>query len=92
MIHAKIEDRIKTWKDSPLLFVQDCIEVTPSEQQAQGLHEFVKSNRMTIRSGHGTGKDAFASWVILWFMSTRAFPKVVCTAPTARQLNDVLWS
>jgi len=41
---------------------------------------------------HNTGKDTFASWVILWFSSTRTFPKVACTAPTARQLDDVLWS
>ena len=85
-------DRLKIWKDSPLQFVADCIEATPSDQQAQALHAFPKVNRMTIRSGHGTGKDACASWMILWFMATRPYPKVVCTAPTNRQLADVLWS
>ncbi len=39
-----------------------------------------------------TGKDAFASWIILWFMATRPMGKVACTAPTARQLGDILWS
>ena len=48
--------------------------------------------RVSIRSGHGCGKDAMCSWIILWFMSTRSFPKVACTAPTARQLSDILWS
>ncbi|MEA2000167.1 MAG: hypothetical protein U9N61_12710, partial [Euryarchaeota archaeon] len=33
-----------------------------------------------------------ASWLILWFLVTRLYAKVVCTAPTARQLDDVLWS
>ena len=85
-------ERLKTWRESPLQFVHDCIEATPSDQQAQALHQFQKTKRMTIRSGHGTGKDAGASWIILWFMATRTYPKVVCTAPTNRQLSDILWS
>lgn len=56
------------------------------------LKNFTKSKRNTIRSGHGTGKDAVATWIIWWFLCTRPFAKVVCTAPTFRQLNDVLWS
>lgn len=87
-----ILDRMKSWQNSPLQFVTDCIEATPSDQQAQALHRFPKTKRMTIRSGHGTGKDACASWMILWFMATRPYPKVVCTAPTNRQLADILWS
>lgn len=87
-----ILDRIATWRESPLQFVTDCIQAVPSDQQAEALYNLSRQKRMTIRSGHGTGKDAFASWGILWFMSTRAFPKVVCTAPTNRQLADILWS
>ncbi len=87
-----IEKKLKEWRKSPLLFVNDCIDVTPTDQQAQALRRFAKTRRMSIRSGHGTGKDATASWLILWFMSTRPYPKVVCTAPTARQLSDILWS
>ncbi|MHA1481878.1 MAG: Hint domain-containing homing endonuclease [Candidatus Heimdallarchaeaceae archaeon] len=41
---------------------------------------------------HNTGKDASVSWAILWFLATRAYAKVACTAPTARQLSDILWS
>ena len=91
-MNPRITEKLKEWRNHPLLFVKDCIQATPSDQQAEGLYRFPKSKRMTIRSGHGTGKDAFASWIILWFMSTRAYPKIVCTAPTARQLSDILWS
>jgi hypothetical protein len=92
MINPRVKEKLQSWKDSPLLFVNDCIDVTPTSQQAQALVQFPRTKRMTIRSGHGTGKDACASWIILWFMATRAYPKVVCTAPTARQLADILWS
>ncbi len=92
MFSPHILDRMKEWKASPIAFVNDMIDVTPSAQQLDFLNEVARSKRITIRSGHGTGKDASASWVIMWFMATRAFAKVACTAPTARQLADILWS
>lgn len=85
-------DKLREWRNVPLSFVKDVIDVTPSEQQLDGLAKIGKTKRLSIRSGHGTGKDAFASWIILWFMTTRPYAKVPCTAPTARQLSDVLWS
>jgi hypothetical protein len=39
---------------------------------------------------HNTGKDACVSWIIIWFMTTRPYAKVACTAPTNRQLHDIL--
>jgi len=87
-----ITNKLKLWKESPLTFVTEAIGATPSTQQAEALKVFPKSRRTTIRSGHGTGKDATAAWLTLWFMTTRPYPKVVCTAPTARQLADILWS
>jgi len=84
--------KLEEWKHSPLLFVVEALGVTPSEQQAHGLAHFLDQKRMTIRSGHGTGKDAFASWIVIWFLSCFSYPKIMCTAPTARQLQDVLWA
>lgn len=84
--------KLTEWRHNPVQFVRECIEVEPSSQQMDGLVKFAQGKRTSIMSGHGTGKDAFASWIILWFMSTRRASKVACTAPTARQLGDVLWS
>jgi len=80
------------WRNSPLQFVLDCIQVTPTDQQAELLHAMRDSKRVSVHSGHGVGKDACAAWIILWFLVTRAFSRVACTAPTAHQLADVLWS
>lgn len=87
-------NKLAEWKASPLLFAVECLGVTPSEQQIELLRAVGNRNikRITIRSGHGTGKDASASWVIDWFMTVHRNAKVVCTAPTARQLGDILWS
>ena len=47
--------------------------------------------RLSIRSGHGVGKTALLAWIVLWFLSTHHPCKVGCTAPSAHQLEDVLW-
>lgn len=67
--------------------------MTPSDQQAELLARVPYERFITVRSGHGTGKDASVGGVILpWWLVTRPNSKVVCTAPTARQLADILWS
>ena len=87
-----VTGKLREWNKSALLFTTECIGATPSVQQAEGLLAMGESKRISIRSGHGTGKDAMAAWRIIQFLTTRAYPKVVCTAPTNRQLSDVLWS
>lgn len=44
-----------------------------------------------IASGHGIGKSAFMSWLILWFMSTQQDATIVATANTRTQLMTKLW-
>lgn len=43
-------------------------------------------------SGHGIGKSACVSWVILWLMSTRRHCRGVVTANTKDQLEDKTWA
>lgn len=88
-INKSVVKKLKEWKESPLQFVKDCIRATPTEQQIELLMSIAKNKRITIRSGHGTGKDCSVSWVALWFMITRPYAKIVVTAPTNRQLRDV---
>lgn len=94
-INKSVVNKLKEWRESPLLFVTECLNATPTEQQLElltGETSIAKHKRNTVRSGHGPGKSAVAAWIILWFMVTRPFAKVPCTAPTNRQLKDVLLS
>lgn len=48
--------------------------------------------RMTISSGHGTGKGTLAAWLACWIMSTRPMAKGTITANTFTQLEDKTWA
>lgn len=45
-----------------------------------------------VSSGHGIGKSAITSWLILWIKSTRPFSKGVVTANTSEQLKTKTWA
>lgn len=47
--------------------------------------------RIAVSSGHGVGKSALASWLILWFMVTRPDPQALITANTQQQLRTKTW-
>jgi hypothetical protein len=79
------------WKANPCAFVREVFGITPEAWQVEALQAIVNHDRIAVKSGHGVGKSAFESWVLLWWLSTRYPAKVACTAPTAHQLEDVLW-
>lgn len=47
--------------------------------------------RITVSSGHGIGKDAALSMIILWYLFCFLEAIVPCTAPTSEQMYDILW-
>lgn len=53
--------------------------------------KFAAPKRISVRSGHGIGKDACLSWLILWYLFCFKDAQVPCTAPTSEQIHDILW-
>jgi hypothetical protein len=48
-------------------------------------------DRISVRSGHGCGKSATVSWLLLWYLYCHYLAQVNCTAPGQSQMYDVLW-
>ena len=77
---------------TPLRFVELVLGAKPSKQQSSVLKALEDGERrIAIRSGHGVGKSTLLAWVLLWWISTRPGAVIPCTAPTAHQLEDILW-
>ena len=83
---------INRYRHNPVMFVKEVLGAEPEPEQIQML-ESINTNRMTaVKAGHGVGKTTSLAWAILWFMFTRPYPKIPCTAPTMHQLRDILWA
>lgn len=86
-------DFVNEYRGNPVAFVKEVLGGTPTPYQEEALNALASGERkMSIRSGHGTGKSTFASWAMLWFVMFRFPNKVVVTAPTTGQLFDALFA
>jgi len=87
------EDFTLQYMDDPVLFVREVLGAEPLPYQAEFLEAISSGERrISIRSGHGTGKSTSASWAMLWYLLMRFPNKVVVTAPTSGQLFDALFA
>jgi len=78
----------------PVGFVVNVIGANPQGWQRAFLEDIAKPGtiiRNAVKSCHGPGKTALLAWLILWWICTRPYPRIPCTAPTEHQLNDKLW-
>jgi len=86
-------------------FIEDNI-IAPAQEHKPGVamtpdqrdlaNAISKYKRVSVESGHGTGKSTTFAWIGMWFTATRhnttqTLVKVPCIAPTYHQLHDILW-
>jgi phage terminase large subunit len=93
---------IERYRNNPVLFVEEVLDPSapnphgiilhgPDIHQKKVLQAVADGQRrITIRSGHGVGKTAVLSWIIIWHALTREPQKALVTAPTSAQLFDAL--
>lgn len=70
------------WQTKTLCLMRDALQSGASRQQAI---------QLATASGHGVGKSALVSMVILWAMSTSPNTRGVVTANTETQLKTKTW-
>lgn len=81
------------WRNDPELYVRQRLGLKPTWQQRKIIDAIQPEGaKVSVRSGHGTGKTGCTAGIVWWFLETRDYCKVPCTAPTGHQLRDVLWA
>jgi len=84
---------VTVYKNRPVEFVTEVLGADPLPWQKELMLAVADGERrISVRAGHGVGKSTCCSWLLLWHMFTRMPQKSVCTAPTASQLFDALFS
>jgi len=84
-------DDLKSYAGEPVRFVRELLKGDPWSRQEEILRALLEQPRVTVRSCHGVGKTWMAASAALWFLYTRAPVAVLTTAPTHRQVREVLW-
>ena len=74
------------WQKESLIEIGEAVKAA----QFDGVNP-VDPIRQATASGHGIGKSALTSWLILWIMSTRPQSKGIVTANTGDQLQTKTW-
>ncbi|MBS4933432.1 MAG: DEAD/DEAH box helicase family protein [Clostridiales bacterium] len=89
---AFFKKRILMYRNDPVLFANEVLLFKPDDWQKDALMDLAKNPKVSIKSGQGVGKTGIEAVAFLWFLVCFPYPRVVATAPTRQQLNDVLWS
>ncbi|KYG95698.1 terminase B [Paenibacillus polymyxa] len=89
---AAFKKRMPVYRKSPKTFFKEILNFSPDKWQESVSDDIAKYRFVSVRSGQGVGKTALEAAISLWFLCCFPFPRVVCTAPTRQQLNDVLWA
>ena len=84
--------RIPRYRKDPLLFFKEVTHFEPDPWQREAAVAVSQHRRVAIRSGQGVGKTALEANLMWWFIACFSYPRIVCTAPTMQQLDNVLWA
>ncbi len=83
---------LEIYKKDPEGFFRKILKSDPYEKQEEILEAVSRRRRVSVVGCNSSGKDWTAGRIVLWWMHTRAPSKAVVTGPTARQVNDIVWS
>lgn len=86
-----VPKRFLPYVDDPVGFFRDILKVQPWARQAELLDAAGRFDRVLCRSGHKCGKSLSCVGLALWWVCTRPGARVILTAPTFRQVKDILW-
>jgi hypothetical protein len=79
------------YRQHPEFFFKHFLGINAWSKQLE-IAESVRDNRVTtVRSCHAAGKSYIAACIALWYVSAHPASIVVTTAPTWRQVKDILW-
>lgn len=79
------------WRDDPVGFARDVLGVALTDQQI-GIVEAIRDHRsVAVASCNKAGKTEAAAVAALWFYCSFDDARVILSAPTARQVDGLLW-
>lgn len=84
---------LAVFRDAPLDYAKYVLKIKPTPDQERVALSLLKPPyRSLVKSGHNIGKTFLAAWIVNWWFDTRDPGIAVTTAPTQRDVIDLLWT
>lgn len=78
-------------RQNPVWFVERILGVEPWAKQAEILNALRDHDYVAVRSCNGSGKTFTGALAAIWWLVVHDEAAVITTAPTERQVKEVLW-
>ena len=90
---SRSEDKfLKRAQEDPLWWIRNVLGVKKLWWgQEQIIADFIKHDKIVVKSGHGLGKDYLGGALALYYLCCFPPVTVITTATTERQVNLVMW-
>ena len=82
---------VKALHDDAALFAEQVLGAHLWSKQREILQSVSVNEKTAVKSCHGTGKTFISAYAVVWFLYTRSPAIVFTTAPTAPQVEKLLW-
>jgi phage terminase large subunit len=90
-IEAQRDAEYARMQSDPLYVIEDLFGSTLWEDQKRIIESVRDHPKTAWRSCHGIGKSFCCARLVLWWLFSFPYSIVITTAPTARQVEDILW-
>lgn len=88
---AELEFLLDYFNDKPDEFVRDVLGAAPWEKQVEIIQSVFEYKLTAVKTCNAIGKSFIAARIVIAFLMLHPGSIVVTTAPTWRQVTDVLW-
>ena len=85
---VKFQEKIRL---DPVFFVEKVLGNPLWEKQKEILEAVRDNHEVAVRSCHASGKSYVAGRIVHWWLNAHKDSVVITTAPTFRQVKEVLW-
>lgn len=87
------QPNLKQYQRDPELFFRHAWpDIYLWDKLLEVIRALLENRRVVVPSGHGVGKTWLAARIALWFLYCHPPAKVITTAPTWPQVENLLWS
>ena len=88
------DDRVtkqRLYREKPVKFARHVLNVRPWQKQQDILNAVSNNQQVAVRSCNGAGKTFTAAIATLWWLMSYDNAIVITTAPSERQVKELLW-